>query len=887
MNQNESRKLLLIDGNSLLFRAYFGTRYLSTSTGQPTNAIYGLAQMLLAVFEEEKPDAAVIAWDSKAPTFRHEISPQYKANRIAMADDLAAQVSLAHEMVEAMGIQSIALPGFEADDLLGSLARQGADDAYSVVILSGDTDMLQLVGEQVKVRLTRSGVSDTRDYLPSDVVERYGFPSPLVPDYKALVGDNSDNIAGVPGVGEKTASRWLQMYPGLEALIGHSNALQPERLRNSLIANLEQVRQSKVLATIRCDAPIDLTICCHAPTAENWQRTKEFFERLEFRTLLPRIPLLAAGVSDKETPSTMNKTNTVAATLEYATISTFSGLLQRLPLESGDKAGAAPVAIRLFNGSEKGVGLAAAGSSGVYRLDTVDWDELKSFFSLADNGILLRWAGYDQKTELLELANHGLPFPSLDFDAQIAAYVLNPSRSSYPIDDLAKEHLGEIVRMPAPNDASERAVYEAYLLYRLREPMRERLRSEGSLAVFETIEMPLIPILAQMELNGVALDTARLLSFHAELQSQIAEAEHKIYELAGERFNIGSTKQLQDILFNKLNLTPSRKTKTGFSTQAEFLDEIAEEHAIVPLILNWRELTKLRSTYVEALPKLVGKDGRVHTSFSQVTAATGRLSSNRPNLQNIPVRTELGRAVRRAFVAPKGYRLLSCDYSQIELRVFAHITQDPQLISAFSADDDVHTTTATILFGLPHSMITPEMRNRAKTTNFAVLYGQGDFGLSHSLGISQAEARAFIESYYERFPSVKQFTDETINSAREKGYVTTLLGRRRYLPELKSAQRQHRLFGERAAVNTPIQGSAADIMKLGMIKVDQWLKESGTPARILLQVHDELLLEVREDALVQVASDVLKGLETAYPLSVRLKAEAKAGTNWADMSRLL
>ncbi len=884
MNQSVSRKLLLIDGNSLLFRAYFGTRYLSTSTGQPTNAIYGLSQMLLAVFEEEQPDAAVIAWDSKAPTFRHEMSPQYKANRVAMADDLAAQVSLAHEMVEAMGIQSIALPGFEADDLLGSLAHQGADDAYSVVILSGDTDILQLVSEHVKVRLTRSGVSDTHDYLPMDVVERYGFPASLIPDYKALVGDNSDNIAGVPGVGEKTASRWLQVYPGLEELISHSDALQPERLRNRLIANLEQARQSKVLATIRCDAPIDLTICSHAPTSENWQRTKELFERLEFRSLLQRIPELAADVSDKTAPSAVI---TAETPLDCITFSTLSELLKRLSLESDDKAESAPVAIRTFDCDEIGIGLAIANHSRVYRLDKVSWGELKSFFSLEGSGISLRWIGYDLKTNLLDLAHRRLPFPPLDFDAQIAAYVLNPSRSSYPLNDLVKEHLNRGVMLPTSDDAGERAAFEAHLLYRLRDPMRERLQSEGSVAVLETIEMPLIPILSQMELNGVALDTARLLSLHAKLQSQIAEAEHQIYELAGERFNIGSTKQLQDVLFKKLNLTPSRKTKTGFSTQAEFLDEIAEEHVIVPLILSWRELTKLRSTYVEALPKLLGKDGRLHTSFSQVTAATGRLASNRPNLQNIPVRTELGRAVRRAFVAPKGYRLLSCDYSQIELRVFAHITQDPQLINAFSADDDVHAATATILFGLPRSMITPEMRNRAKTTNFAVLYGQGDFGLSHSLGISQAEARVFIENYYERFPSVKQFTEETVNSAREKGYVTTLLGRRRYLPELKSAQRQQRQFGERAAVNTPIQGTAADIMKLGMIKVDQWLKESGEPARILLQVHDELLLEVMEDALVEVASGVLKCLEVAYPLSVRLKAEAKAGTNWADMSTRL
>lgn len=894
-------RLFLVDGYSLLFRAFFAPGpFLSTANGVPTAAVYGFTGGLLSIIEQEKPHAIYVAWDAPGPTFRHEAFAEYKAHRPEAGPDLKEQLPIARRVVDALGVASVEEPGYEADDLIGALAQKGRSEGYEVVIVTGDSDQLQLVGDGVTVWITRKGVSDLAVYDKEAVQKRYGIPPERIPDFKALVGDASDNIPGVPGVGEKTATELLARYGSLENLLDHLDELPTEkrmgRVRESLAAHAEQARASKALATIRCDAPVPPSITPYRPTAETWARTREVFEELEFKSLLRRIPTDADQGSQAQASRDDFQVDVRIVQ---------NGEELRSVLDRAAEGGAVAVALhtegqRPTEASVLGIALAfeegtayyaavRAPAKGEPQVLGVETDgrfraDLAAFAPLFTDSRVARVA-HNAKVQQVILECQGIPMGEWAFDTMVAAYLLAPGRSSYALDDAAGEHLGIHPASAADAPDEQKAGRAAALAFALWKPLQKKLESLGLMEVMSRIETPLIPVLAGMERTGVPVDREWLAVLSDRLGKEVQRIADRIYELAGEEFNIGSTRQLQQILFEKLKLPTGRKTSTGYSTSAELLEALAPEYEICARILEYRELTKLKSTYADALPRLIHPvTGRLHTSFNQTGTATGRLSSSDPNLQNIPVRSEVGRQIRKAFVAPPGQVLLSCDYSQIELRIFAHITRDPELMRAFAADEDIHTATATKLFGVSAEEVTPEMRRRAKTANFAVIYGQSDFGLATTLGIPNEEAASFIKDYFAKFPGVLQYKEQVLQAARTQGYVQTLMGRRRYLPEINSGNFNIRQRAERAAVNMPVQGTAADIMKLAMIEVHRYVQRCPAPCALLLQVHDELVLAVAETEVHSVAAEVVRLMEQAYPLAVRLKVDAKAGPNWAEMN---
>jgi len=877
-NASQRPVLVIIDGHSLLYRGFYATRPLTTADGRPTNAVYSFTNMLLSLLDTVKPQALVVTFDASAPTFRHEAFTEYKAQRRETPDEFRPQVAMTRRLLEAMGVPVLSEEGFEADDLVGSLARFATDLGYDVLIFTGDRDQLQLINERVRVCAPQRGVSDLQIFDAQTVQEKYGIRPDQITDFKALQGDPSDNIPGVPGIGEKTAVKLLQQFESVEQLLANLDKLSDEKLRTRIAEHADQIRQSKMLATILEEVPLPIhDIPPFQLTPERLQALRAVLEDYEFRSILKRLPTLA------------EKFGTVA---EVQTVSIFETLSPEVVRNPDERALA-----RLLEGNTP-LGVVLVGKLNHLRdaeLDTiivaprpdcaVALDARGALFlpeallsALNDpKRALISW---DAKNALLLARGADLTLTAPRFDALLASYVWQPSRAQYALDWLCEEFLQ--MRLPEGEEAPR-----ACALLQLEAPLKKVLEQEGTLSVFEAIEMPLVPILAEMEWLGIRVDVPYLQELSERLQAQIEAIAEEVYQLAGERFNIGSPKQLGTILFEKLQLPIVKKTKTGYSTDAEVLQTLASEHPIALKIVQYRELSKLRGTYAEALPKLVNPlTGRIHTKLNQTVTATGRLSSSEPNLQNIPIRTEVGREIRRAFIADEGYRLLSLDYSQIELRILAHMSGDPVLVRAFEQGEDIHTATASILFGLPPEQISSELRRRAKTVNYAVLYGMSDFGLSQELGISAGEAKAIIQNYFERFPQIKEFTQAIVQEARQNGYVATLLGRKRYIPELQSANRNERLAAERAAINMPFQGTAADIMKLAMIRTWKRLG-SDSPTRMLLQVHDELLLETPEGTENEVAQVVAEEMEQAYALSVPLTVEAKAGVNWRDMERIL
>ncbi len=871
--------LVIIDGHSLLYRGFYATRPLTTSDGRPTNAVYAFTNMLLSMLEQFQPDAIVAAFDAPAPTFRHEAFTEYKAHRRETPEEFRPQVEMTRRLLEAMGAATISEEGFEADDLVGALARYAVEHGYNVLIFTGDRDQLQLINDHVRVFAPIRGVSELQVFDADAVQQKYGLTPAQIVDFKALCGDPSDNIPGVPGVGEKTAVKLLQQFGSVEVLLQNLDKVENEKLREALRAHAEQIRKSRMLATILDNAPLPLhEIPRFELTPERIQALHRVLEDYEFRSVLKRLPALLEKFGAKATPvQSVYETLTpeVARNPDEATL---TRLLE----------GSAPVGVRLLgqlnrlrDASVQGVALAVAP-------DRAIWLDLEGSLFLPEPMLRLLNDSqrtrivWDLKTECLLLRGAGIEAKPAQFDALLAAYIWQPSRSTYALDWLSED----VLSLRLPDDESLRPAAEACALVQLQPRLREILEREETLSVLEQIEIPLAPILAEMEWHGVRLDAPYLQELSARLEVELNAVAQDIYTLAGEEFNIGSPKQLGSILFEKLGLPVIKKTKTGYSTDAEVLQTLAAEHPIAALIVKHRELSKLRSTYAEALPKLINPlTGRIHTKLNQTVTATGRLSSSEPNLQNIPIRTEIGREIRRAFIADPNYLLLSLDYSQIELRILAHMSGDPMLLQAFEHGEDIHTATASILFGLPHEQIDKELRRRAKTVNYAVLYGMSDYGLSQELGISVGEAKQIIEQYFQRFPQIKAFTQGILEEAREKGYVRTLLGRKRYMPELHSANRNERLAAERAAINMPFQGTAADIMKLAMIRVHRRLPEIEPKARMLLQVHDELLLESPDsrEQVAEVAHAVRAEMEQAYPLRVPLTVEAKVGLNWRDM----
>jgi DNA polymerase I len=869
-----AKRLVILDGYSLLFRAFYATRYLSTSDGRPTNALFGFVAMLFYILEKDRPDAVLVALDAPGKTFRHAEYEEYKATRRETADELRVQLVVARDLIEALGIPQLEVVGYEADDVVGTISRIGEKNGYHTTIVTGDLDSLQLVDECVKVMTMRQGVTDVIWYDPEKVQERYGFGPELIPDYKAIVGDTSDNIPGVPGIGQKGATELIQAFGTIEQILERWDEV-PEKYRKKIEPVKEQMIQSKWLATIDCSAPVEFDFKPFQLSENQFEAARAFLEQYELRTHLRRMdhvlgPYLegfearqaaAPKVDDERLEVRLREAESYEALRAWVGERPYAILFESVSAQPG-----------IFEESERVAYVAVekeirqAPEPLAHQL----FLEAPSQAILHDAKPLYRRVLYsDPGREVVD----AVACPR--FDTLLAGYVLQSGRSTYALRDLIQGYL----EITPPTTAPEMAA----ALWLVEQPMRDRLQKEDQTPVLDEIEMPLVPLLAEMEGYGIRVSREFLQEFSKSLEGEIDRARQTVHELAGQEFNIGSPKQLGEILFEKLQIPGPKKTKTGYATGAEVLQVLAPTHQICAEVLNWRELTKLKSTYADALPRMIGPDGRIHTTYNQTVAATGRLSSNDPNLQNIPIRTELGRKIRRAFIAEERYRLASFDYSQIELRVLAHMCGDPALVSAFQRKEDVHTVTASLMWNIPEADVTKEQRRYSKMLNYAVLYGVTEWGLANQLGggFSVSEAKALIEQYRERFPRVKEFTDGVVQEARSKGFTTTLYGRRRYFPDIHNANRNERMYAERQAMNAPIQGTASDMIKLAMLKVRPLLE--GKRTRMLLQVHDELVFELAEgeESLIE---PVRQTMEQALPLEVPVEVDAKVGANWDEMT---
>jgi DNA polymerase-1 len=851
----QRKKLVVIDGYSLLFRAFFGARYMSTTDGRPTNALFGFISMLFYLLEKEKPESVVVALDAPGKTFRDAEFAEYKAGRSESPDEMKIQLAQSRNMFAAFGIQSIECVGYEADDVIGTITKDAEKNGYEAIIVTGDLDSLQLVDDCVSVMTTRTGVTDVVKYTPTEVNERYGFGPELVPDYKALVGDSSDNIPGVPGVGPKTATVLLTEFGSIESLIERIDDVEP-KYRKKLDGYLEQMPKSKWLATIATDAPVSFNFEPYRISADQYGAAQRWLESVEFRNHLKRLPMVMAPYMEggPASPDQAELFADPAAEIlsEKPELTIYSASVDDLVLAA--KRGAALDYDQEF--------FALAIGTDVWTTDAgTGIDIVQDHFTTI--------SGHHSKRLVRRLALDLRPA----FDTLLAAYVLQSGRSGYELADLAQGYLDESPPQTIPERASA--------ISRLTEPMTERLIMEKQWDVYDGIEMTLVPILAEIENLGIGVDCDRLREFSKSLGAQIQQTELRIYEAAGEEFNIGSPQQLGKILYEKLGLQAGKKNKTGFATGVEVLQQLAPESEVVRDVLAWRELTKLRNTYAESLPSYVAEDDRIHTTYAQHIAATGRLSSNDPNLQNIPIRTELGKEIRRAFVPAEGFKFASLDYSQIELRFLAHYCGEPALVKAFETREDVHAATASLVWNEPVDSVGADHRRYAKMLNYAVLYGVTDFGLANQLGgeFSVKEARAMIDSYFERFPKVREYIENTKAEARSKGFTTTLTGRRRYFPDIHAGNRVARAYAERQAMNAPLQGGSADMIKLAMIAIYDLLK--GKRTRMVLQVHDELLFELA-DGEEELLPQLQAAMANSLLLNVPVEVDVGIGPNWLE-----
>ena len=911
MPHADRAKVLLVDGNSLVNRAFFALPPLSTADGQPTNAILGFLTMLLRLFDEEKPDHVAVAFDKSAPTFRHQAYDQYKAHRTGAPDDLRAQFDPLKEVLDALGVARVELEGYEADDLLGTLSSLAEKAGADVLVVTGDRDALQLISDRVKVVLTVRGISETKVYDFAALKEQYGLAPAQVADLKGLMGDASDNIPGVPGVGEKTALKLLQAYGSVEGVLAHADEVSGAKLRENLFTHADDARLSKRLATIDRNVPLpgeltSLDAMARRPADE--AHLAELLRRLELKTVARKLAAGGTGAAETVTAAPAPERGDVgdgtelrgteARAVAYGDTAVLKAMADKVkrqgslvyfwePATAPGRAARGSIGVSAGDGDLLEVDLDASGETPAAPPLPLPGAILELFESASVGKV-----GHDVKSGWTLLRRSGFMPRGLAFDTALAAYLLDPIRGNYTVASLAKEHLG-VDLSPAGTGAEAgagaAAGVAAEAVRRLAPILEEKLASAGLASLFRDVELPLVDVLASMEAVGVGVDLAALGKMGDEFALRLHELAEEIYSLAGLTFNINSTKQLADVLFGKLQLTPTKKTPKGApSTDAEALEGLAEEHPVVAKILEHRTLTKLKSTYVDGLRNLADPaTGRVHTTFNQMITATGRLSSTEPNLQNIPVRLPLGRRLRKVFVPSEpGRVLLAADYSQIELRILAHLSADPVLSEAFRRGEDIHRRTAAEIFGLPPEEVDETLRDRAKAVNFGIVYGISDFGLARNTGVPRREAARFIESYFDRYQGVKRFIEETVAIAREQGYVTTILNRRRRLPDINSRNRNLRMFAERTAVNTPIQGSAADIIKLAMVRLHREMAERRLASRMLLQVHDELIFEVPEAELPGMVALVREVMEGAYPLDVPLVVDMKAGPNWYDVKDL-
>ena len=842
----KNAELFLVDGNNLAYRAYFALpEELQTTDGQPTNALLGFTNMLFKLLSDYRPRGVAVAWDTR-PTGRTEIAETYKEGRRAMPDLLQEQFPHFRPIVEAFGYRNLEFEGWEADDVIATLATQADEAGIRTCVVSTDRDAFQLCSENVCLMMTPRGVADVHVYTPERVELRYGVRPDQVPDFIGLKGDTSDNIPGIPGIGDKTAGQLIAQYGSLEEVIAHADDLSPARGK-AVHEHAEQALASKVLATMRRDLELGVDPAELVSAPPDRSTLKEIFRRFEFRGLLSRVDTL-----DEALPS-------AEIIVEEETIAWREGAPEELVLNQHK----GQLGVAFANGR---VGVAVGDEVVVSPLTR---DELRRF---VDPSAI---ATHDAKTLRLGA-------PPAD-DTLIAAYLVDPGRAGYELDDLAREHGLELVPEPMAEEDTAALVRRAEAARRLAPLLRARLREWGVERLYDEVELPLTAVLADMEDAGIKIDAYRMGEITARLAERVEELEAKAFALAEEEFQLGSTQQLARILFEKLELTAGRKGKTGYSTDARVLRAIRDDHEIVRVVEEWRELTKLLNTYLLPLPELIDpQDGRLHTTINQAVAATGRLSTTSPNLQSIPVRTELGRRIRSAFVAADGTRLLSADYSQVELRILAHVSGEPVLRDAFARSEDIHAATASQVFGIAQAELTRGERDTAKMVNFGIIYGISSFGLSENLGIPREEAQELIDTYLARLPRVRELIARTIAQASDEGYVTTLLGRRRPIPELRASNRQTRSLGERLAVNTVMQGTAADVIKVAMVRIHERLRREGRAARLVLQVHDELLLEVPEVETSAVRELVREEMVGAYPLDPPLAVEAGLGDTWAD-----
>lgn len=867
-----AEKIVLIDGHSILNRAFFGLPDLTNSEGLHTNAIYGFLNIMLKLLDEEKPEYLTVAFDVHAPTFRHEMYEEYKGTRKPMADELRQQVPVMKEVLRSMGIRIIEQEGLEADDLLGTLSKRCESEGMDVTIISGDRDLLQLATDKVKIRIpkTKQGRTEVEDYYAADVKERYQVTPLEFIDMKALMGDTSDNIPGVPGIGEKTAAKIITEYHSIENAYQHARELKPPRASKAIVEYWDMAVMSKKLVAICVDASLDYDIESARLGNIFTEEAYTLFQKLQFKNLLSRFEVKGPSHAVEDSFRTAGSREEAERILEEASeaetlgVAVFRRTAEALPL---------------FAGEARIGGVALCfGEKEIYCIP----EEKMEIAELLEK--LEKLSAGPKTLSVFHLKETMKYFtPSVKdncFDGIIAAYLLNPLKNDYEFEDVAREQLDLLLEEKMEDE--KKACYEAYTAYASAAPLQDKLEEAGMWKLFKEIEMPLVFTLFDMEQNGVRVEADELKDYGNRLAVQISRLEQEIWQEAGEEFNINSPKQLGVILFEKMGLKGGKKTKTGYSTAADVLEKLAPDYPVVAKILEYRQLAKLKSTYADGLAAFISEDGRIHGKFNQTITATGRISSTEPNLQNIPVRMELGRLIRKVFVPEEGFVFVDADYSQIELRVLAHCSGDKQLIEAYREEKDIHRITASQVFHTPFDQVTDLQRRNAKAVNFGIVYGISSFGLSQDLSITRKEAAQYIEQYFHTYPGIKIFLDDAVKQAKDKGYAVTLFGRRRPVPELSSSNFMQRSFGERVAMNSPIQGTAADIMKIAMIGVNDRLKSGNMKSRLVLQVHDELLVEAWESEAEEVKKILKEEMEQAASLAVPLEIDMHTGKSWYE-----
>lgn len=895
-----AKKLMIIDGNSIINRAFYGIGLLSNAEGLYTNAVYGFLSIYFKYLEEENPDYVCVAFDMKAPTFRHKEFDGYKAQRKGMPDELAMQLPVLKQVLEAMNVLMLQKEGYEADDIIGTVSRLCEEKGIQCIIVTGDKDSLQLASQRTRIKLpiTRGGTTQTHEYDEQKVMEKYGVTPEQFIDVKGLMGDPSDNIPGVTGVGEKTALSLIREYKSIENVYENiENIKVRKNVKESLITNKEMAFLSKRLATINRAAPIEFDF--EASKKEEYHRDKllELFRRLEFKSMIQKLGLetveqliTEAKESEEEYRhiTTIEELRKIAQEIEYSDKMVY--ILYTDERQQDRKL----LSISFMITGENGY--AAYIDINHELTDTAVMEILKPIFESKE----IQKVGHNIKEDIVLLHEYGVMLQGIHFDTMIGAYLVNPSRSTYHIDEIAQEFLG--ISVPSSeavlgkgakmvsikeieaDTAVHYACRQVSVLPKLTQVLKEKIEEYGQQKLYYDVELPLVEVLADMQIIGFKADREKLNEFSATLNKKIKELEQRIHHLAGEEFNINSPKQLGVILFEKLDLPVVKKTKTGYSTNVEVLEKLKGKHEIIELLMEYRQLVKLKSTYADGLVNVINQQtGKIHSNFNQTVTVTGRISSTEPNLQNIPVKLDLGREIRKMFIASDNdYVLVDADYSQIELRVLAHISDDPNMIEAFVNHQDIHRRTASQVFGVPMEQVTPLMRSRAKAVNFGIVYGIGDFSLSQDLGITRKEARKYIDGYLEKYSKVKQYMHDIVEQAKREGYVSTLLNRRRYVPELQSKNFAVRSFGERVSMNTPIQGSAADIIKIAMVSVYRELKRRKLKSRLILQVHDELIVETHKSELEEVKEIVKNQMMNAVQLKVPLEVDLNVGNSWYE-----